>query len=186
MKYKKKPLEVDAVQWEGTMESLKDITDLYAPTRPWEDCIRNVDFNSPIDFNEKTMSLYIHTTEGIMEAPKGWFIIKGVEDEFYPCKPSVFYKTYEPIEKIKIYKYTHKMLKNNNLPEGVYVTPSEDGMVITVPTLNGEEVVNEGDYIISFPNGPLRKVGKGTAEYERLKGWEEKGAEFSMVSKRRP
>lgn len=41
--------------------------------------------------------LHITTTEGMMRANEGDWIIKGVEDEFYPCKPSVFAKTYRPI-----------------------------------------------------------------------------------------
>lgn len=39
--------------------------------------------------------LAIETLEGIMYASLGDFIVKGVEGEFYPCKPSIFYATYE-------------------------------------------------------------------------------------------
>lgn len=37
----------------------------------------------------------IHTLEGDMKASKGDYIIKGVNGEFYPCKPDVFGKTYD-------------------------------------------------------------------------------------------
>ena len=37
----------------------------------------------------------IGTLEGLMVASKGDFIIKGVNGEFYPCKPDIFKKTYE-------------------------------------------------------------------------------------------
>ena len=40
----------------------------------------------------------IQTLEGIMRAVSGDWIIKGVEGEIYPCKPSVFEKSYEVIE----------------------------------------------------------------------------------------
>lgn len=40
--------------------------------------------------------LIIPTLEGEMRASKGDWIIKGVNDEFYPCKPNIFEKTYEP------------------------------------------------------------------------------------------
>lgn len=40
-------------------------------------------------------SFKIPTLEGDMTATKGDFIIKGVEGEFYPCKPDIFYKTYD-------------------------------------------------------------------------------------------
>jgi len=40
-------------------------------------------------------SLTIPTKEGDMKAMPGDYIIKGVENEFYPCKPSIFLKTYD-------------------------------------------------------------------------------------------
>ena len=43
--------------------------------------------------------LDIPTLEGVMHASIGDFIITGVTGEKYPCKPDVFYKTYELIQK---------------------------------------------------------------------------------------
>ena len=40
----------------------------------------------------------IHTLEGDMVAQAGDWIIKGVNGEFYPCKPDIFEKTYEPVD----------------------------------------------------------------------------------------
>lgn len=42
--------------------------------------------------------LLIETLEGSMIASKGDYIIRGVSGEFYPCKPDIFAKTYEPDE----------------------------------------------------------------------------------------
>jgi hypothetical protein len=39
----------------------------------------------------------VETLEGFMEASIGDWIIKGVNGEFYPCKPDIFEKTYEAI-----------------------------------------------------------------------------------------
>lgn len=39
----------------------------------------------------------IHTLEGDILASVGDFIITGVKGEQYPCKPDVFWKTYEPV-----------------------------------------------------------------------------------------
>jgi hypothetical protein len=39
--------------------------------------------------------LYIHTLEGEMHASLGDWIIRGVQGEFYPCKPDIFADTYE-------------------------------------------------------------------------------------------
>lgn len=43
-------------------------------------------------------SLFIETNEGTMRADLGDRIIRGVEDEFYPCKSQIFEMTYEIIE----------------------------------------------------------------------------------------
>jgi hypothetical protein len=40
----------------------------------------------------------IHTLEGAMRANPGDWIIRGVKDELYPCKPDIFEATYEPAE----------------------------------------------------------------------------------------
>lgn len=42
--------------------------------------------------------LIIPTLEGDHTANPGDWIIKGVHGEFYPCKPDIFEKTYEPAE----------------------------------------------------------------------------------------
>jgi len=40
----------------------------------------------------------IQTLEGEMRANMGDWIIKGIKDEFYPCKPDIFEQTYEKVE----------------------------------------------------------------------------------------
>ena len=40
----------------------------------------------------------IPTLDGVMWAKEGDWIIKGVNGEFYPCKPDIFEKTYEALE----------------------------------------------------------------------------------------
>lgn len=42
-------------------------------------------------------TILIATLEGTMKASKGDWLIKGVSGEFYPCKPDIFEKTYEPV-----------------------------------------------------------------------------------------
>jgi len=43
------------------------------------------------------LPVFIPTLEGEMKADPGDWIIKGVNGEFYPCKPDIFEKTYEPV-----------------------------------------------------------------------------------------
>lgn len=42
--------------------------------------------------------LDIPTLEGVMHASPGDYIIRGVQGEFYPCKPDIFLETYEAVE----------------------------------------------------------------------------------------
>lgn len=87
-KYRKKPVVVEAIQWTGdnTSEIMKWVGD-----RAY--------------FRD---TLYIKTLEGDHIASVGDYIIKGIEGEFYPCKPDIFKKTYEPKERTKAIKLTLK------------------------------------------------------------------------------
>lgn len=81
-KYRKKPVIVEAVQWKGDN---------------FDECMR---FMNRFYYEEQHISsgkIIIHTLEGNMIASKGDYIIKGVNGEFYPCKPDIFKKTYEEI-----------------------------------------------------------------------------------------
>ena len=77
-KYRKKPVVIEAIQWIGN--NLSEIDNFIGRT---------------VDNKETT--LVIHTLEGDMEASIGDYIIKGVNGEFYPCKPDIFDKTYEEV-----------------------------------------------------------------------------------------
>ena len=81
MKYRKKPVVIEAVQYTG-----KNSADIHEFAG---DCVRE-----PV--GEK--HLIIHTLEGDHECSLGDFIIKGVAGEFYPCKPDIFEQTYEKVE----------------------------------------------------------------------------------------
>ena len=77
--YRKKPVTVEAVQWTG------------------ENHAEMCEFIDPEVFEIKPKEgLIIHTLEGDHHASPGDYIIKGVNGEFYPCKPDIFAKTYEP------------------------------------------------------------------------------------------
>jgi hypothetical protein len=86
MKYRKKPVVVDAVQWfkEG------DHPEVHRGVRQ----IRHI-FGS---WGERYEFYYVRTLEGDMEVTPGDYIITGVKGEHYPCKPDIFEMTYEPVE----------------------------------------------------------------------------------------
>lgn len=76
--YRKKPVVVEAVQWTG------------------ENHAEMCEFIDPEAFGIiPRIGLVIHTLEGDHHANPGDYIIKGVNGEFYPCKPDIFAKTYE-------------------------------------------------------------------------------------------
>jgi len=80
MKYRKKPVVIDAMQWDGTNVS---------ETREFFGDSRDLSF-----FGD---SVAISTQEGEMNASPGDWIIRGVKGEFYPCKPDIFALTYEGV-----------------------------------------------------------------------------------------
>lgn len=82
MKFRKKPVEIEAVQYLGTEESYKEICEFVG---------KKLDVH-----RDKVMM--IPTLESPHEAnPKDW-IIKGIKGEFYPCKPDIFEETYDKVE----------------------------------------------------------------------------------------
>ena len=93
-KYRKKPVVIDAVQFNGEMTpELKSFLDNANYT---------LDFMSVGLTTTKSIPvLKINTLEGVMDAIPGDFIIKGVNGEYYPCKPYIFKQTYEKVEEQK-------------------------------------------------------------------------------------
>ncbi|RLL30722.1 hypothetical protein D9K80_15560 [Acinetobacter cumulans] len=88
-KYRKKPVIIDAIQL--TSESLMDCISFIYPD------ISVIDHQTLITIR-KNKFLYIETLEGDMKAQFGDYIIKGVQGEFYLCKPDIFEVTYEKVE----------------------------------------------------------------------------------------
>ena len=59
-----------------------------------DECFEFCDVASKINWQDFLM---IHTLEGPHKCSIGDYIIKGVNGEFYPCKPDIFKKTYEEV-----------------------------------------------------------------------------------------
>ena len=84
-KFRKKPVIVEAVQFEDTSESLAAISEMgLAPVR--------------VEYSSYPPFIRIPTLEGELRARRGDYIIKGIKGEFYPCKEGIFHATYELIE----------------------------------------------------------------------------------------
>jgi hypothetical protein len=122
MKYRKKPVVIEAVRWRGydpgigitaeapdqpveiTPENMDGIK--WEPLPSWLPAISAVIKDGDLPLNHipsvpagavfrQGNSLWIGTLEGSMRVDKGDWIIKGVKGEIYPCKPDIFAATYE-------------------------------------------------------------------------------------------
>ncbi len=91
MKYRKKPVVIDAVHltedlfWKIQDKQEPPVFGQFTFSGSWH----------PINRTISSAYIYIKTLEGDMRANIGDWIIKGVNGEFYPCKPDIFEKTYQ-------------------------------------------------------------------------------------------
>lgn len=95
MKYKKKPVEVEAVQLNSDYSSVREVLIFVGEYSGGElNGFDKIHFDEYVETVGKE-GLDINTLEGVMHASIGDYIIKGVNGEYYPCKPDIFEKTYE-------------------------------------------------------------------------------------------
>jgi len=90
MKFRKKPVVIEAVQWTG-----ENYDEIYK----WRDQFPGVDKPAAWKGNMGDLlvpTLEDHNAEYHCASPGDW-IIRGVNGEFYPCKPDIFEKTYEKV-----------------------------------------------------------------------------------------
>lgn len=85
MKYRKKPVEIEAVKYNGANHLICETF------MKGSGAILSYE-NSPLG------QILIPTLEGTMIASAGDYIIKGIKGEFYPCKPDIFEETYEKVD----------------------------------------------------------------------------------------
>ncbi|MEO5664887.1 MAG: hypothetical protein ABIR39_16580 [Nocardioides sp.] len=78
-KFRKKPVVIEAIQYDGSNASE----------------VKEFVGSSYVDDRRVPV---IHTLEGDMSVTSGDWVIRGVQGEFYPCKPDIFEATYEALE----------------------------------------------------------------------------------------
>ena len=97
MKYRKKPVVIEAVKWNG--KNLKECNEfidgkeiiLKTTVDIWK-------WDKYCNIVEDQSGIIIKTLEGNHLAKIGDYIIKGIKGEFYPCKPDIFELTYEEVQ----------------------------------------------------------------------------------------
>lgn len=88
MKFRKKPVVIEAEQFLPNDEAIDKVMSLASQSSRQVQVTRMPD-------GQCTMR--ITTLEGVMEASIGDWIIRGIQGEVYPCKPDIFYATYERV-----------------------------------------------------------------------------------------
>jgi len=81
-KYRKKPVVIEAIQFFDNTDCLCELAEFMGSVKA--------------SYENKPQVL-IETLEGTMAVNEGDYIIKGINGEFYPCKPDIFHKTYEAV-----------------------------------------------------------------------------------------
>lgn len=88
-KYRKRPLVIEAIQYEGTPESINEIEEWVV--KNWPELEGNV-------YGDTYGNCIVQTDVGLdfVCAPKDWFI-KGVDGSLYPVENDTFMKTYDEV-----------------------------------------------------------------------------------------
>lgn len=111
-RFRKKPVVIEASQWDGTAEGATPIIDWVldslgtaryhadGPSSADPECVNTPGHHvwrycPTCAYNDQPAHIAIQTLEGVMTASPGDWIIRGVQGEFYPCKPDIFATTYE-------------------------------------------------------------------------------------------
>ena len=87
MKYRKKPVVIEAVQWNPSERG--------SQIGGWPNSWKKMALKWKVGLVH--LNLFIPTLEGEMRADKGDWIIKGVKGEFYPIKDEIFRETYDAV-----------------------------------------------------------------------------------------
>lgn len=95
MKYRKKPIEIEALQWTG--ENQREMFDFLTNYEKVDEYMNSVGDNFYIDHDRVRGGLVIKTLGGEHIASINDVIIKGINGEFYPCKSDIFEKSYEKV-----------------------------------------------------------------------------------------
>lgn len=109
-KFRKKPVVIDAALWVGSAAGATPVIDWVlssggtaryscgadpSPNCPTPGYHATHHYCPSCPFSDAPEKISIDTLEGVITASPGDWIIRGVQGEFYPCKPDIFAATYE-------------------------------------------------------------------------------------------
>lgn len=88
MYYQKKPVVIEALQWDGTDQSFEKIKSVFSDIE-----VCGIERSQGV--HGKVESWMIRTLEGQHIVSEGDYVIRGIKGEYYPCKPEIFEASYE-------------------------------------------------------------------------------------------
>lgn len=101
--FRKKPVEIEAKQFVDNESATEIIDWIHASNSALAPKYQCIDVDKCIDKKQTSNEAYLNhyilipTLEGMMKADHEDWIIKGIQGEFYPCKPDIFIDSYEEI-----------------------------------------------------------------------------------------
>ena len=113
MKFRKKPVEIEAVIWNNNFDEIFHFMDA-------NNNLGIVGYRGDV--------LQVRTLEGVMDAQPGDYIIKGVKGEFYPCKPDIFAMSYDVVGEPAVSVPTRDLTYGEKLV-GLTFNPAGDASV---------------------------------------------------------
>lgn len=97
LKFRKKPVVIEAARWDGTAEGAGPIIDWILTGDSTASYWCSDSTRCAENAGDTPHTIAIQTLEGTMHATVGDWVIKGIQGEFYPCKGDIFEATYEPV-----------------------------------------------------------------------------------------
>lgn len=88
-KFRRKPIEVDAIQWDGTMGTVLKMNETFGD-----------EFAGSTKINPFPETLTVATVTGEVTANKGDWVIRGPSGEFFVGEPDAFAKVYDEPGKV--------------------------------------------------------------------------------------
>lgn len=118
MKYRKKPVIIEAVQWTG--HNKVEIYEFLSG-----DSSGDVKLQGENHWFIKNMSgipetLCVKTLWGYAKANEGDYIIKDVDGKYHTCNPNIFAETYEVAENEIMWTPTHEPVDDINIGNAKY------------------------------------------------------------------
>jgi hypothetical protein len=94
LKYRKKPVTIEALEFVYSKEGIEQLREFCGGALGNTHKERHPDALGEAEIG--TLEDGVHLTVKHI-ATEGDFIIRGVQGEFYPCKPDIFWQTYEKV-----------------------------------------------------------------------------------------